>query len=81
MRIRLEVMRRIRIESTDCGETRSALLGEIPRSFLSPGKEHPSPVERCNPTRLVDCRTPRHNPMFEHLFEHVNPLVHSPRDH
>jgi hypothetical protein len=81
MRIRLEVMRGIRIEATHRGELSSALLGRIPRSFLSPGKDHPSPVERRDPTRLVHCGTPRHNPMFEHLFEHVNPLVHSPRDH
>ena len=60
---------------------RSGLLGEIPGSLLDLGKEHPRLVERCDPARLVGSGSPRHRSMFEHLFEHVNPVVHSPPDH
>ena len=75
MGVRIEVVRRVRVETADRGETRSGLIREIPGSFLSPGKEHPSLVERRDPTFLADCGSPRHNPMFEHLFEHVNPIA------
>ena len=74
-------MRGIRVEAADRGELRSRLLRGILGSFLGVGEEHPGPVKRCDPAHLVGSGSPRHNPMFEHLFEHVNVVVHSPRDH